>query len=368
MASTSKGTHSMQGLSSSPQQYDYNEGVSATEVSKALASTRHSRRNSNYSIDEEGDGGAVFDGPGHKVNPSSVSRMGRRSSSADYWGRSARSSHSSATRPKFGARASRESVVMDDCEDGLYHERQGDIEEGLDARRLGGGRRRSLSPIATRTSVLENLTHLFRSPPLPHHKPVRQRSQGSIASSRRPPPSRRSDAGSDETDDDDAYERWGYSSGEEDLDSVQGNEDSVNELDSQLDSYPPSPGTSLPLLSSDHIFGRESPIEIKGVLPELDPPPPGPPSRQTIYIADEDSTIRFIGYKIVPWKSAAWICGSIATFGVLPLLGRWFPKLWLRWVTLERAFKDIKNGLIVVEVRAMPCSHIVSSYLKEVQD
>lgn len=37
------------------------------------------------------------------------------------------------------------------------------------------------------------------------------------------------------------------------------------------------------------------------------------------------------------------------SFGILALLGHWFPRLWLRWVSHEKAFIDSHNGFIVVE-------------------
>ncbi|KZT54211.1 Ca-transporting ATPase [Calocera cornea HHB12733] len=79
------------------------------------------------------------------------------------------------------------------------------------------------------------------------------------------------------------------------------------------------------------------------------PPPPGPPSRQTIYIADEDTTMRFTGYEPVPWKSWVWFFGCWITVGGLALLGRWLPGLWLKFVCDEKAFKDTTDGVIVVE-------------------
>ncbi|EJU04071.1 Ca-transporting ATPase [Dacryopinax primogenitus] len=79
------------------------------------------------------------------------------------------------------------------------------------------------------------------------------------------------------------------------------------------------------------------------------PPPPGPPSRQSTYIADEDTTMRFTGYEPVPWKAWLWFFGCILTLGGLVLIGRWLPGLWLRFVCKEKGFKDAENGVIVVE-------------------
>jgi cation-transporting ATPase 13A3/4/5 len=120
----------------------------------------------------------------------------------------------------------------------------------------------------------------------------------------------------------------------------------------QYDSDPPSPHSGfLPVLAFDPLFGDDARIDMD-MPPEPDSPaPPGPPSRQTIYIADEDSTIRFIGYETVLWRQRLWRFGCVITIGILGLLGHWFPRLWLRWVAHEKAFKDTKNGFVVVEVR-----------------
>jgi cation-transporting ATPase 13A2 len=83
---------------------------------------------------------------------------------------------------------------------------------------------------------------------------------------------------------------------------------------------------------------------------DLDRYPPGPPSRQMIHIPDEDSSVRFTGYETVPWRQHLWRTGCVLTMGLLGLLGHWFPHLWLRWVTREKAFIDLDSGFIVVEV------------------
>jgi cation-transporting ATPase 13A3/4/5 len=174
--------------------------------------------------------------------------------------------------------------------------------------------------------------------------------------------SRRSDAESDYALDaeEDEDERWGYSSGEEEEEEdIQ--QDNISISGSMAyDSDPPSPhASSLPLLSTDPIFGDEARIDMDAPLEDLDPPPPGPPSRQAIYVADEDSTIRFIGFETIPRREFLWRAGCVLTLGILGLLGHWFPRLWLRWVAREKAFKNVKHGFVVVEVGysfALRCS------------
>ena len=159
-------------------------------------------------------------------------------------------------------------------------------------------------------------------------------------------------AGHDEGGD----ERWGYSSAEEeseddeDEDIARSPSPAASEFG--YGSEPPSPthSASLPLLSGDQFFGAEVRIDVD--LEPLAPPPPGAPSRQTIYIADEDASVRFVGYETRRGRRAAWCALCVLSAGVLGLLGHWFPMLWLRWVTRERAFRDLEDGFVVVEVSA----------------
>jgi cation-transporting ATPase 13A3/4/5 len=119
------------------------------------------------------------------------------------------------------------------------------------------------------------------------------------------------------------------------------------------DSEPPSPlqaSQILPLLGFDSVFDGEARIDMDTTFTHLGLPPPGPPSRQLIYIQDEDSTIHFIGYETIPWRLWAWRICCVFTFGIVGLLGHWFPYLWLRWVAREKAFIDAINGFVMVEV------------------
>jgi len=71
-----------------------------------------------------------------------------------------------------------------------------------------------------------------------------------------------------------------------------------------------------------------------------------------MYIADEDMTVRFMGFEVVPWRRWAWRFACGLSIGMLALLGHWFPRTWLRWVTKERAFRELDEGFVVVEVRS----------------
>ncbi|KAI0940528.1 hypothetical protein AcW1_003699 [Taiwanofungus camphoratus] len=359
--------------SSQPQAYDYTEGASAIDIEHALATSGRGRRDSRYGTQGEG---AMFDGPGHSVNPSSVSRMSvgdHRRRSSDAWSRDTRTrrrsqggTSSRGASPRRGL--SRDSKVSYGSVD---HGEQHDQTEGLSDEGESHGmlrrptRKRSPSSSPHRPTVFENIAHMFGRSALLTESPLHSRrpSTSSRTSTTRllhRSSSRRSDASSDYAveSQDEGDDRWGYSSGEEDeseasADANNAEAVSIGPSGSELDygSYPPSPtgGPSLPLMSGDAIFGGEARIDI-GEFEPLDPPPPGPPSRQTIYIADEDSYIRMLGYEIVLWRQWLWRLCCVLTCGVLTLLGHWFPRMWLRWATQEKAFKDIEDGFVVVEV------------------
>jgi cation-transporting P-type ATPase 13A2 len=372
--------------------HDYTEGASAIDIHDVLTSNSHSRRDSESSLYGDEGVGAMFDGPGHVANPSSVSRMsqldgGRRSSEWSMARRKSRESVSSSVRGRVSRKSNRASQSSRQSEEGQWENREEvdsplsdgaeeGFEEGdaLSGSRVGKRRRRrSPSPIHAKASVLENLAQLFgrtaSTSDIRRHS-VSQYRTASTSDIRRPSISQysarssrhtmRSETLSDyalETEDE-AEERWGYSSGEEDEgdvdeESIILNDDvSVTQSMAFDDSSPPSPGASLPLLASDPIFGGESRIDMDMDFPleDLDPPPPGPPSRQIIYVPDEDCTIRFIGYEPVPWLQYLWRAGCILTLGGLGLLGQWFPRVWLKLVTRERAFVNMVTGSIVVEV------------------
>ena len=339
-----------------PSSYDYTEGASATDIGNALDNNRRARRDSQYSTYYNVDGdGAMFSGPGHSVNPTSASRMshlelGRRSS--DNWSQTRRKSFDSSHNRRRDSRSSqisRQSVDIDQYES--ESSLSGDANEQNSVGRRSR-RRRSISPPA-RSSVFENLAHIFGKP-------------GPSDGGQRPSISQRSSMshisrGSENAleADDNEDERWGYSSGEGD--SEDGSQKSLIAVDDnasittsmEYDSEPPNPGEgsqSLPLLDFDLVFGGEARIDMDTTFTLLDVPPPGPPSRQTLYIPDEDNTIRFVGYETILWRAWLWRASCILTFGILALVGHWFPYIWLRWVAREKAFIGGRNGFLVVEV------------------
>lgn len=70
-------------------------------------------------------------------------------------------------------------------------------------------------------------------------------------------------------------------------------------------------------------------------------------TRQQIYLPDEDTLIRLKGYRVVAAKRIVWTVLCVLSLGILYLLGRWLPKLWLRWTSQEIEFE--KAEFIVIE-------------------
>lgn len=376
----------------SDDEHDYTEGASAIDIQNAITESRgRSRRLSESQIGfSYGDGieqGSVFDGPGHVAIPSSVSRMSHRDMSTrrsqelrrmsndlgagiSYPQRPRRRSDDGDQLPSTSRRNS-EALSIDGTESGEEASgEEGDL--GLSTRRRR--RRRSPSPPeAMRSSVFENIANLFgarahapadessRRPSFSHRSSLSRRSRRSRSGSRA------SIIGSEHVvESEDEEERWGYSSGEEDDNSS--TDDLLHrraEIDlgasSDIDygSLPPSPTGSLPNMALDPIFG-DTRIDMETPPEPSEPPPPGLPSRQSIYLPDEEISVRFIGYETIRWKQWVWRLGCILSFGLLGLLGHWFPRLWLRWVAQEKAFQDSEDGFVVVEVHSSFYSNTIS--------
>ena len=332
--------------SSSRFAYDYTEGATEEDIRDAVAI--NARKDSRYSSYGDDHVGSIFDGPGSAAIPSSVSRMSQDDS------RRRSMEFARTRRTSLGGRSidSRRSHAIQRADSGQSVD--SDVVSHDDVSYIDNwSQRRSPSPPA-RTSVFENIASMFgrgtAESPVQTRRPSLSRGSSASRRIRRARSRASSDYGVDDTAPGD--ERWGYSSGEDDEeteDDIQA--EITRDGGSDLDSYPPSP-TNLPLLVNDPIFGGETRIDIGAEFEPLDPPPPGPPSRQTIYVSDEDVDIRFVGYEVIRVRQALWRVGCILSFGILPLLGHWFPRLWLRWVAQEKAFMHIEHGFVVVEVRS----------------
>lgn len=346
---------------SGPAHHDYTEGASAIEISNAATNARRGRSNSLYSsyYDYDGEGeGSMFSGPGHTVNPSSVSRMsrielGRRSSDMTKSRHRRKSIDSRHSISRTTSRDEEQSLNGDGLSIGPEDDDAAFEDDGFSTASRRSRRRQSPST-PHRPSVFGKVANLFSrqepgSPPTHRRRSISQSSIGRL--SRR---SRRSVAASENAlTSDDEDERWGYSSGEEDSEDearVADNSSIAPSMQYDSDHQDVDDGNPhLPMLDFDPVFGGESRIDMEMSYTLTEPPPDGPPSRQTIHIADEDSTVRFIGYEAVPWRAWCWNLGCVFTAGLLALFGHWFPNLWLRWVAKEKAFINSKHGFVVVE-------------------
>ncbi|THH06604.1 hypothetical protein EW145_g3971 [Phellinidium pouzarii] len=296
--------------------HDYTEGASAIDIDYAISESqgsRHFRRDSQvgrpYGTFDGTSEGAVFDGPVNVAVPSSVSRMSHREISRErprHLDRRSNGDHALGGRSRHLRRRSEDSGVVQRAR-GVRRDSGSsfvtdvgagtEAEDGPDEENLSGVvrrrlRRRSSSPEAMRSSVFENIAHVFGRSSVTQgvgtssRRPsLSLRSAGSSRGPRRSRPgSRVSDAGSDyaiESDDD--PERWGYSSGEEDdntstEDSIKrghGEIDHRNSSDIDYGSLPPSPSGSLSNMALDPVSG-DTRIDM-----DFMPEPSNPPSTGT---------------------------------------------------------------------------------------
>ena len=399
-------------MSSSPDEgpFDYTDGATPVEITGTFTeelysgtrTRRDSQLGSSYDVDEnELASSAIFDGYGAGTIPSSVTSM--HHDRVISWSRERRTSQSSrdryhsSGRSRFsradGSVSSSTGRLLDpqDPERASFGERRdSDVDDAgsydgrrsMQSRSAGSTKRRrprrehadTTSPSRSST-MLQSFAGMFsrasvdvaQSPPESRSGSVSRRSSAAsnrpvLKISRRRSSSRHSLSSSGSgTISDDGTERWGYSSGEEI--EEEGNryaspaEDSLYAR-SDL-SRPPSPTSSLPILESgpDPLFE-----DIRIDMGEFDsfhhfatdPLPLGPPSRQTIYIEDEDMTVLFIGREIIQWKAWLWTIGCFTTLGILGLVGFWNNSIWIRWATRDKSFESLgedgSDGIIVIEV------------------
>ena len=351
--------------------FDYTDGASPIEIQNALAerasrprarresqigsgySRHHSRSMSGFRGDDEVADGAVFDGPGSVNFPSSVSKMrqegprAQRRSFVELRRASAGDDAEGEFRASVSRRSSMQSVSASEEEDGPEMTRKRSF-----ARQSLAGSVRNRSPDETtqeRQSIFGNIAKLFGRRDSRSRSPASRRSrsrQTSVAGDLVESPIE----GEDEDD------RWGYLSGEEDIEEDEAAPLRRPEYLSSRESLsrPPSPTGALPGMLRDPIFG-DTRLDFSELTPLDDrPPPPGPPSRQDVYIDDEDIELRFLGYELDESREWVWRIMTISSAGLLGLLGQWFPKMWLNWVAQEKGFKLCSRGIIVVEVSWLP--------------
>lgn len=71
-------------------------------------------------------------------------------------------------------------------------------------------------------------------------------------------------------------------------------------------------------------------------------------SRQQFYLSDEDTLIRFTGYRTLMARRIVWMIVSVLTVGIVYLLGRWLPRWRLKWICKETSFDEAE--FIMIEV------------------
>ncbi|KAF9519133.1 hypothetical protein BS47DRAFT_1375107 [Hydnum rufescens UP504] len=348
-------------------EYDYTEGASPYEITRALSEpefeTRPRRDSQVGSVYDEAEGKpspAIYDGYVAGTIPSSVTSYASRSSSSKHRRPSiSRAEYSGISSSR--RRSTEDSDVAladDDEEESQYNE---DVPM-IPRTRL---RRKTSERPPSRNTVLDSIAGIFSRP---SHTPeslmgrsesMSRRSSVSHGSTRLSKMRRSmssSSAGAIEhslRDDNDDEERWGYSSGEE----GQLSPTELSNLSSHDGDILSSPTTSLPVLprGNDSFFGdTRIDMSVELGFQELPKPPPGPPSRQSVYIVDEDMTVLFVGYEVLSWRRWAWLAGCIVSFGALGLAGLWNPRLWLRWVAREVPFESLGElgsgeGIIMAE-------------------
>jgi cation-transporting P-type ATPase 13A2 len=336
--------------------YDYTEGASEADINQVVhgQSREVPDLQASASYREDSDG-MVFDGPGHYVVPSSVTTMHHeRPLSRRESGHMSVQSRQRRRSEDYLPRLSRSRRHSEDTQrSSLASEDAVDDEDGIDIATSRSGRHSRRRESRSSRSVFENVARLFRSSS-ESESPTGSHSRAPSAGTRRSNDSRTRSEGSDYALDDEESERWGYSSQEEDSGSEELLEEGADIVNSPSDvdfaSAPPSPTGSLPFLSRDPVFG-DTRIEMDNFSrTSSPPPPPGPPSRQRMHLADEDTSVRFLGQEIIMYRQQLWRLGSVVTIGALGLIGHWFPRVWLRWVAQEKAFRNTHHGFVLVEV------------------
>ncbi|GMK53976.1 hypothetical protein CspeluHIS016_0105620 [Cutaneotrichosporon spelunceum] len=153
-----------------------------------------------------------------------------------------------------------------------------------------------------------------------------------------------------------SLDSWGYG-GEDDDELNEGYASSLADDTSLPPQSPPgSPRLPLVPVMGGDIFGQstgqydEEPKEFDESTE---------PSKQTVLLPDEDLSIRFTGYRTDTFRNIMWWIGCILTLGALALLGRWIPRMWVRFVGRETSFKEAKKGAWIVVETPYGDLHIV---------
>lgn len=149
---------------------------------------------------------------------------------------------------------------------------------------------------------------------------------------------------------------WGYGKGDDDAESYTSSLADDTSLPPQ--SRPQSPNLPLVPLPGDGIFGESTAHFNEDEIKEFEEGGVDP-GRQTILLPDEDLSIRFTGYRTDPVRNVIWWILCFLTLGILGLIGRWSPMLWVRFCGKETPFEEMKQGSWLVVETPYGDIHIV---------
>lgn len=98
-------------------------------------------------------------------------------------------------------------------------------------------------------------------------------------------------------------------------------------------------------------FGRDPEVGASGHLTpkerdELSYLDKSSKSRQQVYLPEEDTLIRFKGYRTLFARKVVFILVSFLTLGVVYLVARWLPRLKLKWICKEADFEEAEFVMI----------------------
>jgi cation-transporting ATPase 13A2 len=271
----------------------------------AIETRSRRRRDSQVSVD-----GAVFDGPQAALFPSSVSSFHRE---RPLWRRDSshrRQSIDSRSRSRRQSVDSRRRSIESHDEDAALLLSDNEEEDNVDDR---------TSQLVRQNGMFSSWTGLFRA----------------RSPSERPPLSRRTSAASNAVSDGSVPD-WD------------------NAFSEGSASPPPSPTASLPILTGggDPFFG-DTRLDISPPASLYDDHAQLPESRQNVYVVDEDARLRFTAYVRVGWRNILWHLATVLSLGTLALVGRWVPRMWLRFVAREVPFTDATFVIVEVSLLAI---------------
>ena len=69
-------------------------------------------------------------------------------------------------------------------------------------------------------------------------------------------------------------------------------------------------------------------------------------SRQQVYLTEEDTLIRFIGYRTLVANQIVYSIVCFLTLGIVYLIGRWLPRFRLKWVCKETEFENAEFVMV----------------------